>query len=146
MAKLGPEETLIRKLASLLDEFGLNEIEYEADGRRVRVSRGGPYDLPVAAAPGAPTPTPETEAPATPPAPGDVITSPMVGTVYVAPEPGAPAFVKAGDTVTEGQTLFVIEAMKVMNPLPSPRAGKVLEILVRDTQPVEFGEPLIVLE
>jgi acetyl-CoA carboxylase biotin carboxyl carrier protein len=70
----------------------------------------------------------------------------MVGTVYFAPEPGAPVFVKEGDTVKEGQTLFIIEAMKVMNPLPSPRTGKVLEILVQDGQPVEFGEPLIVLE
>ena len=77
---------------------------------------------------------------------GDVVTSPMVGTVYLQPQPGAEPFAKVGDTVAQGQTLMIIEAMKTMNPVPAPRAGKVVELLVGDSQPVEFGEPLIVLE
>ncbi|MFT4935869.1 MAG: acetyl-CoA carboxylase biotin carboxyl carrier protein, partial [Pseudoalteromonas distincta] len=77
---------------------------------------------------------------------GDAVNSPMVGTVYLQPQPGSPSFVKVGDTVTAGQTLMIIEAMKTMNPIPAPRAGKVVEILVSDAQPVEFGEPLVIIE
>ncbi|HEY9233558.1 MAG TPA: biotin/lipoyl-containing protein, partial [Phenylobacterium sp.] len=77
---------------------------------------------------------------------GDVVNSPMVGTVYLQPEPGALPFVKVGDTVTAGQTLMIVEAMKTMNPIPAPRGGKITEVIVQDAQPVEFGEPLIVIE
>ena len=86
------------------------------------------------------------EAPAAAEVPGDVVTSPMVGTAYLAPEPGAAPFVLEGDTVREGQTLMIVEAMKTMNPIPAPRAGKVVKILVNDGQPVEFGEPLLRIE
>jgi len=146
MPKFEPDDELIRRLAELLDETGLNEIEYEADGQRIRVGRGaglGGDATPAAVA--APTPRPAAgggpEA-----APPGAITSPMVGTAYVAAEPGATPFVKVGDRVGEGQTLLIIEAMKVMNPLASPRAGQVTRIFVRDGQPVEYGEPLLVVE
>ena len=148
MAKFEPDDDLIRRLAALLEETGLSEIEFEADGKRIRVGRGGG---PVAAGP-----VPTTAAPAGAPVqgaspdaeavPAGAVTSPMVGTVYLAAEPGAASLVKVGDTVTEGQTLLIIEAMKVMNPLASPRAGTVTQILVGDGQPVEFGEPLLILE
>jgi acetyl-CoA carboxylase biotin carboxyl carrier protein len=149
MAKFEPDDKLIRRLAALLQETGLSEIEYEAEGRRIRVGRGA-----AAGATSAPAAAPPTEAAAEPAAtppgaeavPAGAVTSPMVGTVYVAAEPGAPSLVKVGDKVTEGQTLLIIEAMKVMNPLASPRAGTVTRILVSDGQPVEFGEPLLILE
>ncbi len=143
MAKLEPDDKLIRKLAALLDETGLSEIEYEAEGQRIRVGRAAAHVL------SAPAPA-LTGAPAGPVAadtvPQGAIVSPMVGTVYVAAEPGEPPFVKVGDEVKEGQTLLIIEAMKVMNPLTSPRAGKVTRIFASDGQPVEFGEPLIIVE
>jgi acetyl-CoA carboxylase biotin carboxyl carrier protein len=152
MAKFEPDDDLIRRLAALLEETGLSEIEFEADGKRIRVGRGG-----GSVADG---PTPTTASPAGAPVPGappgtplgaeavpaGAVTSPMVGTVYLAAEPGAAALVKVGDKVTEGQTLLIIEAMKVMNPLASPHAGTVTQILVSDGQPVEFGEPLLILE
>jgi acetyl-CoA carboxylase biotin carboxyl carrier protein len=151
MAKFEPNDDLIRRLAALLEETGLSEIEYEAEGKRIRVGRGGG---PVAAAPArepAPPPAaPAAPAPGAPPGaeavPAGAVTSPMVGTVYTAAEPGAPSLVKVGDKVTEGQTLLIIEAMKVMNPLASPRAGTVTQIMVSDGQPVEFGEPLLIIE
>ncbi|HKR90090.1 MAG TPA: biotin/lipoyl-containing protein, partial [Phenylobacterium sp.] len=87
---------------------------------------------------------PAAEAPAR--ARGDTVTSPMVGTVYLQPQPGADPFVKVGDSVTEGQTLFIVEAMKTMNPIPAPKSGRIVEILVSDAQPVEFGAPLAVIE
>jgi acetyl-CoA carboxylase biotin carboxyl carrier protein len=140
---------LVRELAGILDETGLTEIEVERDGQRIRVARQtslyvGP---PPAAAPAAsPASAPVVPAAAAPVAPaGDVVTSPMVGAVYLQPQPGAPPFVQAGDSVTAGQTLLLIEAMKTMNPITAPRAGKVLEILVQDAQAVEFGEPLVVI-
>lgn len=148
MAKFEPNADLIRKLADLLDETGLSEIEYEADGRRIRVGRS--YGVVMEAPSGG-----ATEASPSPPAAADVsgqaippgaITSPMVGTVYVANEPGAAPLVKVGDQVAEGQTLLIIEAMKVMNPLASPHAGKVTQIFISDGQPIEFGEPLIVVD
>lgn len=134
---------LVRELAKLLEETGLNEIEVEQDGMRVRVSRGG--GAPTAAPdPGAPVKSVPVAGVAPAPHPGTV-TSPMVGTIYVGQQPGAAPFVKVGDEVKEGQTLFIIEAMKTMNALPAPKAGKIVEIYVRDAQPVEFGEPLLVI-
>ncbi|MGQ0741736.1 MAG: acetyl-CoA carboxylase biotin carboxyl carrier protein [Alphaproteobacteria bacterium] len=140
---------IVRELAALLEDTGLNEIEIEQDGMRVRVARGaGNVVTAIAPDPGAPVKTVPSSAPSpkepTTPHPGTV-KSPMVGTVYVAPQPGAAPFVKVGDEVKEGQTLLIVEAMKTMNPIPAPRAGKILEIFIRDAQPVEFGEPLLVI-
>ena len=142
MAKFGPDDELIRRLAALLEETGLNEIEYESGGHRIRVGRGGTANFAPAPAPQAPASAPAGDEAV----PAGAVVSPMVGTVYISPEPGAPPIVSVGDSVEEGQTLLIIEAMKVMNPLAAPRAGKVLQILVSDGQPVEFGEPLLVME
>lgn len=150
---------LVRKLADILKDTGLSEIEVEHAGLKIRVAR----ELTVAAAPAqyvqataapayAPAPAPAAAAPAaeTAPAPaahaGEAVKSPMVGTVYLSPQPGADAFIKVGDTVSAGQTLLIVEAMKTMNPISAPKAGKVVEILVADAQPVEFGEPLVIVE
>ncbi len=145
--KLSIDEKLLRKLASLLNETGLTEIEYEADGRRIRIAKGGQVTAAVApaavAAPAAAESVPANGAADAVPA--GAVTAPMVGTAYVADEPGKPPFVKVGDQVSEGQTLLIIEAMKVMNQIPSPRSGTIKEILVQDGQPVEFGEPLMVI-
>jgi len=146
MSKFDIDEALIRKLAKLLKETGLTEIEFETDDARIRVNAGtsGPLiaAAPVAAAaPAALTPPP---AGADAPAAGSV-SSPMVGTAYLSPEPNVAAFVKVGDRVAKGQTILIIEAMKVMNPIPAPHAGTVTQILVQDGQPVEFGEPLMVV-
>jgi acetyl-CoA carboxylase biotin carboxyl carrier protein len=150
MPKLDIDEGLLRKLAQLLHETGLTEIEYENNGQRIRVNRGGGPTV-IAAAPAAMA-TPSAGGGAAPPAPpggggppAGAVTSPMVGTAYLAPEPGAEAFVKTGDKVKKGQTLLIIEAMKVMNPIPAPEAGTVEAILISDGQPVEYGEPLLVL-
>ena len=150
MAKFDPDDALIRRLAALLEETGLSEIEYEADGRRIRVGRGTGTASGAATAPSS-APAPQAEPAASAPEgeealPPGAVTSPMVGTVYAAAEPGAPPMVKVGDSVKEGQTLLIIEAMKVMNPLASPRAGTVTRILVGDGQPVEFGELLLIIE
>ena len=147
---------LVRRLADILTETGLSEIEVEHSGLKIRVAKtltAGPTQLTYAPAPvatvpvavaSAPAPTASAEvAPAR--AAGDVVKSPMVGSVYLQPEPAAEPFVKVGDTVTAGQTLMIIEAMKTMNPIPAPKAGKIVEILVEDGQPVEFGEPLAVI-
>jgi acetyl-CoA carboxylase biotin carboxyl carrier protein len=140
----------IRDLAKLLDETGLSEIEFERDGMRVRVARQ------VQVVTSAPPPRavastqPITEAAG--PAAGDpakhpgVVSSPMVGTAYLGPEPGARPFVEVGAQVRAGQTLLIVEAMKTMNQIPAPHAGRVVQILVEDGQPVEFGEPLLVIE
>ena len=144
---------VIRELSDLLTETGLTEIEIEQGGRRVRVARqNAPHTsvVPVAVpAMSEPMIAPPAAAPAeASSAKRDVdgaVTSPMVGTVYVAPEAGKPPFVKVGDTVREGDTLLIVEAMKTMNPILAPRAGTVTEILVRDAQPVEFGQTLLVL-
>jgi acetyl-CoA carboxylase biotin carboxyl carrier protein len=155
----GFDTKLVKDLAKILRDTDLSEIEVENDGVRVRVARQANVVQSVAAAPvpatvyvpPAPAPANSSSA-ATPSAAADIaknpgmVPSPMVGTVYAQPEPGAAAFVKVGDTVTEGQKLFIIEAMKTMNPVPSPRAGTVTAILVHDSQPVEFGEPLCVIE
>ncbi len=143
-AKFKVDHDLIRQLAELLAETGLSEIEIGEGERRVRIARNcGPTVLSQPAAPS--TPVAATPTPTDATHPGAVI-SPMVGTVYLAPEPGAPSFVKLGDSVKEGQTLFIVEAMKVMNPIRSPRSGKVKQILVTDGAPVEFGEALLTLE
>ena len=144
---------LVRRLAGILNETGLSEIEVEHDGLKIRVARTLTAAAPVAMAAPAfaapPSPASAAEpAPAAPtpaPAAGDAVKSPMVGTVYLQPQPDAPSFVKVGDTVAEGQTLMIVEAMKTMNPIPAPRAGKILEIIVANGQPVEFGEPLAII-
>ncbi len=143
------DEDLVRQLTRLLEETGLNEIEYGRDGWHVRVVRGGQVArTPAAADAPAPAAAPAA-APKAAAADADLanaVTSPMVGVVYTAAEPGTPPFVKAGDEVAEGDTLLLIEAMKVFNPITAPRAGRVKRILVTDGTPVEFGEPLLILE
>src|SRR6185312_2859893 len=136
----------VRELAVLLEETGLTEIEVEQNGVRLRVSRAVQTVMGyagAAAAPVAAAAAPAAEAPKGPPA--GAVPSPMVGTVYVAPEPGKPPFVKVGDTVKEGDTLFIVEAMKTMNPILAPRSGKITEVCVTDAQPVEFGQTLLVI-
>jgi acetyl-CoA carboxylase biotin carboxyl carrier protein len=141
---------LVRRLAAILNDTGLTEIEVERGDLRIKVARnGGVTPAPVTYA-AAPAPMPAAAGPASRPAEaaeheGDVVNSPMVGTVYLQPEPGTPPFVRVGDMVSEGQTLLIIEAMKTMNPIPAPRAGRIVEMLVADGQPVEFGEPLAVI-
>jgi len=147
MAKTPFDSELVRSLAALLDETHLSEIEYETQGTRIRVARQGVI---VAAAPAA-APAAVAAAPAAIPAvepsnhPG-ALKSPMVGVAYLSPEPGAPRFVAIGDSVSEGQTLLLIEAMKTYNPIRAAKGGKVTAVLVEDGQPVEYGEPLIVIE
>ena len=142
---------LIRRLAGILNDTGLSEIEVEHQGLKIRVARTLSVAAPLAVAapvqPAAAPPAPEVApgAPAAVAAAGESVKSPMVGTIYLQPQPDAPAFVKVGDVVSEGQTLMIVEAMKTMNPIPAPRAGKVLEILVLNGQPVEFGEPLAII-
>jgi acetyl-CoA carboxylase biotin carboxyl carrier protein len=136
---------LIRSLAGILGETGLTEIEIDRKGTRVRVSRAAASVQHVAAAVTAPAR--ESVAPAAPAlTPSDAVKSPMVGTIYLASTPGAPNFIEVGSQVKEGQTLLIIEAMKTMNQIPSPKAGRVVDILVENGQPVEFGEGLVVIE
>ena len=151
MAKFEMDTEFVRKLAEILEEKNLGEIELEDGDRKIRIARptvtyatapmAAPAAAPVAAA-----------APAGPAAPADLakhagaVKSPMVGTAYLAPEPGKPNFVSVGDKVTAGQTLLIIEAMKVMNPITAPRAGTVKSILVQDAQPVEYEQPLAIIE
>ena len=153
-AKFSSEDSaLIRELALLLDETSLSEIEIERAGLRLRVARNisvatsVPIALAAPAAPAAAAANSSAAAAVTDFAkhPG-VVPSPMVGTAYWAPEPGAKPFIEVGSRVTAGQTLLIIEAMKTMNQIPSPRAGTVTQILVEDGQPVEFGEPLVIIE
>jgi acetyl-CoA carboxylase biotin carboxyl carrier protein len=139
----------IRELAELLAETGLTEIEIEQGGMRLRVSRQA---SPVfshstqALAPAASAPAAQDTPAAKPAGPAaGAVPSPMVGTVYVSPEPGKPPFVKVGDTVKEGDTLMIVEAMKTMNPILAPRAGKITEICIKDAQPIEFGQTLLIL-
>ncbi|MCW5689518.1 MAG: acetyl-CoA carboxylase biotin carboxyl carrier protein [Pseudolabrys sp.] len=144
------DRELIQELSKLLDETGLTEIEIEQDGQRIRVARGS---VAVAAAPApvarATAPQPVGESAAAPmdaaKHPG-VVKSPMVGTAYMAPEPGARPFIEVGTKVKAGDTLIIIEAMKTMNQIPAPRGGTVTQILCEDGQPVEFGEPLVIIE
>jgi acetyl-CoA carboxylase biotin carboxyl carrier protein len=143
------DKDLIRELAKLLEETGLSEIEIEHEGQKIRVARATKAaGVPVAAGDGEPLPR-EGGRHGKPEElvfhPGTVV-SPMVGTAYRSPEPGAPPFVEVGSRVTAGQTLLIIEAMKTMNHIPAPHAGTVLAILITDGQPVEYGEPLAVIE
>jgi acetyl-CoA carboxylase biotin carboxyl carrier protein len=142
------DHDLIRELARLLDETGLTEIEYERDGQRVKVVRqvqvvAAPARAIVAADPAA---LAAGDAPIDPAKHPGAVTSPMVGTAYVGPEPGARPFVEVGSRVRAGDTLLIVEAMKTMNQIPAPRAGTVIQILIEDGQPVEFGEPLMIIE
>lgn len=147
----GIDQALIRDLAGILNETDLTEIEVEQGDLRVRVSRQGTQ---VAAAPqyfAAPSPAAAAPAAAAPAAPAAVnsansVPSPMVGTVYFSPAPGANPFIEIGAKVKEGQTILIIEAMKTMNQIPAPRSGTITAILVEDAQPVEYGEPLVVIE
>jgi len=150
------DHELIMELTKLLEETGLTEIEIEQDGQRVRVARAA-AGVPVAVAP---TPVPITPLAGEPlaqmadarPIPPDVskhpgvVNSPMVGTAYCAAEPGAKPFIEVGSRVKAGDTLLIVEAMKTMNQIPAPRAGTVMQILFEDGQPVEFGEPLVIIE
>jgi acetyl-CoA carboxylase biotin carboxyl carrier protein len=144
------DQDMIRELAKLLDETGLTEIEFERGGVRVRVAR---QSQPVVAAVAPPRAvTALADASTADIAAGDlskhpgVVPSPMVGTAYLAPEPGARPYVEVGSQVRAGQTVLIVEAMKTMNQIPAPRAGRVVQILVEDAQPVEFGEPLMIIE
>lgn len=154
---------LVRELADILNDTSLTEIEVERSGLKIRVSRtpgaiaapamhfaaAPPVAVPAmapAAPAGAPAPVMSEDPAAPPPRAGETVPSPMVGTVYLQATPGADPFIKAGDSVKKGQTLLIIEAMKTMNPIAAPRDGKVLDILVGDAQPVEFGEALLLLE
>ena len=146
--KSGFDADAIRELSKLLTETGLTEIEVEINGARIRVSRqaGGTVAVAPAATAHAAAPVAAPVAPATPKGPAaGAVPSPMVGTVYLSPEPGKPTFVKVGDTVKEGDTLFIVEAMKTMNPILAPRGGKITEINVENGQPVEFGQTLLVI-
>ena len=151
------DTALVKALADILDEAGLAELEYETADLSVRLSRvssgapvapiaavAAPAEAP-AAAPAAPAAAPAAESVDAASHPG-AVTSPMVGTVYVAPEPDAPSFIEVGGTVKKGQTLLIVEAMKVMNPITAPADGTVKQILVQNAQPVEFGEVLVVIE
>jgi acetyl-CoA carboxylase biotin carboxyl carrier protein len=147
------DKNLVRELAELLRETDLAEIEIEQNDFRIRVSRAtGPAPAHVSVAPPSPAPLAESKAEAAPAIPADpskhpgVVPSPMVGTAYRSPEPGAKPFVEVGDSVQAGQTILILEAMKHMNEVPAPRPGTVTAILVEDGQPVEFGEPLMVIE
>jgi acetyl-CoA carboxylase biotin carboxyl carrier protein len=139
----------IRELAKLLEETGLSEIEYAEGDRKLRcVAQGRQTVQQVVAAAAAPpaiaaTPAAQTAAA---PSPGTTVPSPMVGTVYLSSSPGGAPFVKAGDKVKQGDTLLIIEAMKVMNPIKAPKGGTIAQILVEDAKPVEFGETLVVIE
>ncbi|MGB2263054.1 MAG: acetyl-CoA carboxylase biotin carboxyl carrier protein [Candidatus Puniceispirillaceae bacterium] len=150
-----PNTALVKALADILDDAGLAELEYETDDVAIRLSRvSGAAPVAAVAPVAAPAPAALPAAPAAPAAdsaadlsahPG-AVTSPMVGTAYISPEPGAAAFVEEGSAVKKGQTLLIVEAMKVMNPITAPTDGTVSKILVKNAQPIEFGEVLVVIE
>ncbi|MCZ2204225.1 acetyl-CoA carboxylase biotin carboxyl carrier protein [Bartonella sp. A05] len=156
--RTGIDTAIIRDLAEILNDTNLTNIELEQNGLRIRVSRQNtltsseqtiyaPISTPAVASPPTQTTTvTPIETPIKENKLKDAITSPMVGTAYLAPAPGEKAFVEIGQNVSEGQTLLIIEAMKTMNQVPSPRSGTVTAIFVKDGQPVEFGDPLIVVE
>ncbi len=157
------DQELIRAIAELINEADLSEIEIEKDDLRIRVTRFGPAAAPAPVF-AHPAPAHEAATPLAPPLPNLVeastsasanedlaanpatLTSPMVGTVYLCPEPSTPPFVSVGTMVTEGQTVLIVEAMKTMNQIPAHRSGKITRIIVEDAQPVEYGEPLVVIE
>lgn len=148
----GLDAAWIRELAGILEETGLTEIEIEKDTVRLRVSRQGGI-APTVAMPApvaAPAPSAAPAVASAPAAPSNdhpgAVRSPMVGTAYLSPSPGADQFIKEGGSVSEGQTIMIVEAMKTMNPIAAPRSGTVTKILVSDSQPVEFDEPLIIIE
>ncbi len=149
MAEFDIDDDLVRKLSALLDETGLTEIEYVDGERRIRVCKtaqtviAAPQVAPTAAVEDASSASDEPGSLADHPG---AVTAPMVGTAYTAPEPGADPFVSVGDAVSAGQTLLLIEAMKTFNPVRAPKAGRVAQILISDATPVEYGEPLIILE
>ena len=149
-AKSAIDKELIRELAKLLDETGLTEIEIERAGLRVRVGRNGGNVTHItshgASATPPPSAAPATVASADPAKHPGAVTSPMVGTAYRGAAPGAAPFVDLGSKVVVGETLLIIEAMKTMNQIPAPRSGTVTQILIDDGQPVEFGEPLVIIE
>ena len=149
------EASFVKELADILGQAGLAELEYETEAVAIRLSRvtaAAPVAAtpvaaaPVAAAAPAAIAEPVAEIPANPADHPGAVKSPMVGTVYTAPEPDAPAFITEGATVTAGQTLFIVEAMKVMNPITAPKAGTVVKIFVQNAQPIEFGEALVIVE
>ena len=149
MAKLKVDKELIRELAELLEQTGLQEIEWSEAGVQVRVARGG--TVASIAAPAMVLPASAMEVPAAEPAPDlashpGAVKSPMVGTVYLASEPGAAPFVRVGDTVSQGQTVLIVEAMKTMNPIPAPIGGKGRQLLVENQAPVEYGQVMLVIE
>ena len=145
MTGFNVDDDLVRKLAALLEDTGLSEIEYAKGEESIRVSRAA-TGVASAAMAGAPPVSAAAGSDAQSGSHPGAVTAPMVGTVYLSPEPGAAAFVSLGDMVIEGQTLLLIEAMKTYNPVRATRAGKVVRILVMDTAPVEYGEELIILE
>lgn len=155
-SKTSIDTGLIRELATILQDADLGELEVEHEGLRIRVSKpaapvqAAAYAPPPQAYAPAPAPAPVADsAPSAEPAaavPDNAVTSPMVGTVYLSPEPGAKAFVSVGDKVKAGDTVMLVEAMKTFNPVTAPAAGTVRQILVSDAQPVEYGEPLIVID
>jgi len=154
--KLAPDPDLIRSLAKLLDETGLSEIEYEAEGQRIHVARYAATTIaPPSTQPAAEAPAPVTKPPAGTNGashhrngaddPG-ILKAPLVGIAYLCAEPGAPPYVRVGDTVAEGQTLLIIEAMKVMNQIRAPRPGRIARVYVGDAEPVEYGSALMQIE
>ena len=153
-AKLDDEAKLVKDLADILNQAGLAELEYETEAVAIKLSRlnnvsSNPAIQPVAAAVSASAQANNSASAEVPLNPADhpgAVNSPMVGTVYTAPEPNAPAFISEGDSVSQGQTTLIVEAMKVMNPITAPKAGTVMKIFVQNAQPVEFGEALIIIE
>ncbi|MBC2668623.1 acetyl-CoA carboxylase biotin carboxyl carrier protein [Novosphingobium piscinae] len=144
------DSALVRELAELLADTGLSEIEVEDGDRKIRVARqliaAAPLAMPAPVAPAtAPAAAAAPVAESAPAAPVDAVKSPMVGTAYLAPEPGAANFVEVGAAVKAGQTLLIVEAMKVMNPIVAPKAGTITAILIDNGQPVEFDQPLVVI-
>lgn len=155
--KSGIDQAVIRDLANILNETDLTEIEVEQGDLRIRVSRTAPQQVMMPQMPSYGVAAPAVAAPAAAPAAAaaaapagrdlsNAVTAPMVGTVYLAPAPGSRPFIEIGATVKEGQTLLIIEAMKTMNQIPAPRSGKVVDILIEDSRPVEYGEPLVIIE
>ena len=153
------ETKFVKELTAILDESNLTELEFESEDISVRLARGttiaaapammaptAPAPAPVAAVPAAPAESAATVTPGDAAAHPGAVKSPMVGTVYLAPEPDAPLFAKEGDQVKKGQTLFIVEAMKVMNPITAPADGKLTHILVDNAQPIEFDQPLAIIE
>jgi acetyl-CoA carboxylase biotin carboxyl carrier protein len=157
MSKLDIDRDVIRELAEIMNETGLGEIEVENGNHRLRVSRnasGTPVQAhqyaavpaPAPAAPTAPVATAAEQAASDAASHPGAVKSPMVGTAYLAPEPGAANFIRPGDSVSQGQTLLIVEAMKTMNPIAAPKGGTVVSILIGNEEPVEFGQPLVIID